>query len=83
MHVPSRIMDLIERGDALVITRSSASWYYTPDTPFWQGDVVERFRGVTYGCITPDGIACIRNGEGPFFEVPRDAVVRLTSEGIN
>lgn len=34
------------------------------------GEVVYRFDGATYGCISPVGLACSRiDGVGPFFEV--------------
>jgi hypothetical protein len=42
-------------------------------------DIVYRFRGATYGCISPAGIACSRFGPltNPFFEVPRDAILPI------
>ena len=82
MHVPSRIMDDIECGICYVIEVRSAMWDCKPDTPLYAGDVVQRFTGVTYGCISPDGVACVRNHEGPFFEVPKWAISRLTFEEV-
>ena len=42
---------------------------------FLKGEIVYHFRGPTYGCISPHGIAItIKPGEGPFFELPRDSL---------
>lgn len=38
------------------------------------------FRGCTYGCISPAGIAaCEVEGENPFFEIPRDSYTLVES----
>jgi hypothetical protein len=40
-----------------------------------EGAVVYEYRGYTYGCISPGGIAVsFEPGETPFFQVPADAV---------
>jgi hypothetical protein len=41
------------------------------------GDMVYRFPGCTYGCISPDGIAVTLSSEGktPFFEIPENSVI--------
>jgi hypothetical protein len=46
-----------------------------------EGDSLYLFSGATYGCIG-DGIAMTKSpdGRGTFFEVPRNAVVRLTTK---
>lgn len=38
------------------------------------GEVVFRYSGVTYGCISPSGEPVSLDGEIPFFELPRDAL---------
>jgi hypothetical protein len=48
------------------------------------GAIVHEFRGVTYGCVTSDGIAVsMVPGETPFFELPRDAVEDVTEYADN
>jgi len=40
-----------------------------------KGELVAQYKGHTYGCISPSGIACTeREGEWPFFELPEDAL---------
>lgn len=41
-----------------------------------KGEIVCRYKGATYGVVTPDGVACCREHplHTPFFEVPRDAL---------
>lgn len=52
----------------------------TPDECDWldrtwhAGDVVRRFMGATYGCITYSGVACCVDDDGPFFELPTSAL---------
>ena len=41
---------------------------------FIKDEIVYRFDGYTYGCISPGGIACSLDGAFPFFELPRSAV---------
>ena len=42
---------------------------------YFKGDKVFSFSGCTYGCIGPGGRAVTEvEGEGPFFEMPRDAL---------
>lgn len=67
--------------DLFIVVRPSDLWYYKPDTPVWQGELFTGFHGCTYGCITSEGIA-LTNGDGGFFEAPRDAVRRLTLEEV-
>ena len=46
-------------------------WLLGPDKQVASaGEVVYEFHGATYGCISPQGVACSReDGVGPFFEV--------------
>lgn len=45
------------------------------DRDYVKGDTVFRYSGCTYGCISGDGMAmCEVEGEGPFFQMPRDAL---------
>lgn len=52
----------------------------TPEKYHWiretipAGAEVEEFRGCTYGCISPEGIAVSLKGQDHFTEVPVDAV---------
>jgi hypothetical protein len=43
-----------------------------------EGTELVAFRGATYGCIGPDGVAMSLDGDNPFFEIPRDALEWLT-----
>lgn len=59
-------------SDRLVITRELTDDWNKHTRP---GQIVYRYRGYTYGCIAPGGIAVsLELGEPPFFEVPADAV---------
>ncbi len=43
------------------------------------GEIVYEFTGATYGCISPDGLACSReDGVGPFFEIARTNLRSVT-----
>lgn len=54
------------------VTRQECPWLKRT----WQpGDEVFEFRGATYGCITPTGVACSVDGHNPFFELPGNALV--------
>ena len=38
---------------------------------FKKGDIVYRYNGCTYGCISPLGIAItLKEGKTPFYEIP-------------
>ena len=57
------------------LTTEECPWL---DEPIAEGTVVWSFRGYTYGCITPSGVAVSAvRGEHPFFEVPLDAVIEV------
>jgi hypothetical protein len=59
------------------ITRKECPWL---DKPIAVGTLVFRYNGHTYGCISKNGIAVTENcDELPFFELPRDAVNKVTS----
>lgn len=46
---------------------------------FTPGMIVHEYRGATYGCVTPAGVAVtLQPGTTPFYEVPRDAVEDVT-----
>ena len=45
------------------------------DREFLNDEVVFEYTDYTYGCISPDGIACcLEAGKEPFFELPADAL---------
>jgi hypothetical protein len=57
-------------------TRVVSEDWLTEDIP--KGTVLYEFTGVTYGCISPDGIACsVYEGENPFMEIPIDALEEI------
>jgi uncharacterized Fe-S cluster-containing MiaB family protein len=40
-----------------------------------KGEIVFRYRGCTYGCISSEGVACTFAPDvEPFFEIPSDAI---------
>ncbi len=42
---------------------------------FKKGEIVYRYPGCTYGCISQDGIACSRiYDETPFIEIPKEVL---------
>lgn len=41
------------------------------------GEIVYKFDGCTYGCISPNGIAVKYNENAPFFELPKDALKEI------
>ncbi len=41
--------------------------------------VVEKYEGATYGCIGPGGMACCYHQNGPFFELPANALKEVMS----
>lgn len=47
---------------------------------FSEGEVLHRYLGFTYGCMSRNGIACSLTKEGPFFEIPKDAVAEINQE---
>lgn len=72
------------------VSQSDCEWL---DFDLKAGDIVFSYEGNTYGCISPAGKAfykrmlcrinqkdVIRNS--PFFELPRDAVERVTQQGF-
>ena len=52
------------------IVDGNPSWL---GTDFLKGEVVSRFFGATYGCISPNGIAIIID-DGTFLELPKDSL---------
>ena len=54
------------------VTQDECRWL---DHAFIEGQTVFLFHGPTYGCIGPYGVAVsMAYGEGPFFELPADAL---------
>lgn len=44
-----------------------------------EGYIVYKYPGHTYGCVTPNGIACTdQPNKEPFFELPKDALNELS-----
>lgn len=60
------------------VTPAECSWL---ESTIRKGESVFQFRGHTYGCIGPGGIAVTRSPEGknPFFELPDDALSETES----
>lgn len=69
------------RINKFILTRDvspeECSWL---DRTYKQGQQVFEFMGATYGCCTDEGIACSLDGNIPFFELPRDALVSIYSQ---
>ncbi len=53
------------------VTQSECPWLIRD---FKNGEVVLPYEGITYGCISGDGVACSLDGSEPFFELPENAV---------
>jgi len=52
-------------------------WFCHHDV-FEKGDVVYRYTGCTYGCISEGGVAVTRSpDQNPFFQVPMDALEEI------
>jgi len=58
------------------VTQTECDWLRKT---FKKGDIVYKFYGATYGCISPNGIAITEdsNGGNPFIELPRDALKNI------
>jgi len=62
-------------GDRYIVNRA-----VTKDECHWldatvpRGTAVYKYTGVTYGCIGSGIAVSMRDGETPFFEMPRDAM---------
>lgn len=63
--------------DALIlkrdVTRNECDWL---DRDYRKGEIVWRFTGCTYGCISPTGraVRAKPRKDEPFFELPIDSV---------
>ena len=53
------------------ITRQECPWL---KDDIAAGVEVKKYRGFTYGCIGPRGVAVCFDADGPFFELPRLAL---------
>lgn len=62
-----------------VITRYLSKAESCADRPLEKGDTVLLFTGCTYGCISPEGTACCDEPNGPFFEVPTNALAEVNA----
>lgn len=48
------------------------------DRDFKEGEFVYEYTYHTYGCISPDGIACSEiEKETPFFELPKNSITEV------
>lgn len=78
----ARSLREMQTGHTLRVTRlvQIDDWLDgTPAPEFTPGMVVHEYKGATYGCITPAGVAVtLQPGVTPFYEVPRDAVEDIT-----
>jgi hypothetical protein len=57
-----------------VLTRKVTKEECGLDKDLEEDEVVYKYDGPTYGCISDSGVACSVDGEVPFFELPRDAL---------
>lgn len=68
-------------------TLSSDNCPWFPDTEIvFEGTIMRRFVGVTYGCISDNGVAItfdLKDGDGPFLEVPKDAIEDFDFEPVS
>jgi len=56
-----------------VVSKNECNWL---DKTFIEGEIVYRFFGPTFRCISSDGLAfTISPNENPFFQLPKNAVV--------
>ncbi len=63
------------------VTRKECSWL---KKDIKEGTIVHKFYGVTYECISPDGIAATSiKDKHPFFELPRNSVIENKKENVN
>ena len=57
--------------------------WFDPGVVFEPGAIVYEFIGHTYGCVGSSGIAITRQrGNGPFLELPRDALELIPDEQV-
>lgn len=72
----------MQAGRALRVTRTIRldDWLDGEPSPeFTPGMIVHEYKGATYGCITPAGVAVtLEPGRTPFYELPQDAVEDVT-----
>jgi len=53
------------------VTVEECDWLFRN---FKKGEMVQEFYGTTYGCVSNEGVACCHDSNGPFFELPYDAL---------
>ena len=57
------------------VTIEECGWL---ERDFKNGDIVYKFNGATYNCISENGIACSEKlNENPFFELPLDSIEEI------
>ena len=57
------------------VTKKECSWL---DRNYKKGEILFEYDGYTYGCISPNGIACSdKDQETPFYEIPKNALERI------
>lgn len=48
------------------------------DRDFKKGEIVYEYPLYTYGCVSNEGLACSeKDSESPFFELPKNALIRI------
>lgn len=63
------------------VTKEECSWL---EENIEEGTDVFSYNGCTYGCISHSGIAVsLIENEGPFFELPKNALMENTAEKVN
>lgn len=61
------------------VTKKECPWL---DKDLKKGDVVFSYKGYTYGCISPKGMAfTVVEDETPFFELPMNSVKKIEISG--
>lgn len=57
------------------VTKKECPWL---DRDYKKGEELFEYAGHTYGCISPNGIACSdKDQESPFYEIPKDSLERI------
>lgn len=59
------------------VTPSECRWL---ERIFLKDEIVHKFYGNTYGCVSDEGIACSIDGDTPFFELPYRALTEYTPD---
>lgn len=63
------------------VTPMECSWLHRT---YRRGEIIQRYRGCTYGIVSSGGVACSADGAIPFFELPEGALTSsvLDAQGV-